>query len=127
MKGFAARMVRAVLPLAAFAFTCASAAAQGAFRRRDHEACGREPGFGNAVLLGDDGDRPGQSDARQGDEGRRRRREESFVEFTNPEDKGVRYLKTDKNLWMYFPVEQETVKISGHLLKEGMMGSRRFL
>jgi len=47
----------------------------------------------------------------------------SFVEFTNPEDKGVRYLKVDKNLWMYFPAEQETVKISGHLLKEGMMGS----
>lgn len=47
----------------------------------------------------------------------------SFVEFTNPEDRGVRYLKVDKNLWMYFPAEQETIKISGHLLKEGMMGS----
>jgi len=47
----------------------------------------------------------------------------SFVEFTNPEDLGVRYLKVDKNLWMYFPSEQETIKISGHLLKEGMMGS----
>ncbi|MFA6508708.1 MAG: outer membrane lipoprotein-sorting protein [Treponemataceae bacterium] len=47
----------------------------------------------------------------------------SFVEFTNPEDSGVRYLKVDKNLWMYFPAEQETIKISGHLLKEGMMGS----
>jgi len=47
----------------------------------------------------------------------------AFVEFTNPEDKGTRYLKTDKDLWMYFPSEQETVKISGHLLKEGMMGS----
>jgi outer membrane lipoprotein-sorting protein len=47
----------------------------------------------------------------------------AFVEFTNPEDKGVRYLKLDKNLWIYFPREQDTVKISGHLLKEGMMGS----
>ncbi len=47
----------------------------------------------------------------------------SFVEFTNPEDSGTRYLKVDKNLWMYFPTEQETIKISGHLLKEGMMGS----
>ena len=47
----------------------------------------------------------------------------SFVEFSNPEDRGVRYLKVDKDLWMYFPSEQETVKISGHLLKEGMMGS----
>lgn len=47
----------------------------------------------------------------------------AFVEFTNPEDRGIRYLKIDKDLWMYFPDEQETVKISGHLLKEGMMGS----
>jgi len=46
-----------------------------------------------------------------------------FAEFTNPEDKGTRYLKLDKNLWIYFPEEQDTVKISGHLLKEGMMGS----
>ncbi len=49
--------------------------------------------------------------------------EKSFVEFSNPEDRGVRYLKVDKDLWMYFPSEQEMVKISGHLLKEGMMGS----
>jgi len=47
----------------------------------------------------------------------------SFVEFSNPEDRGVRYLKVDKDLWMYFPSEQETVRISGHMLKEGMMGS----
>ncbi|MDX9957551.1 MAG: outer membrane lipoprotein-sorting protein [Clostridia bacterium] len=49
--------------------------------------------------------------------------DKSFVEFTNPEDRGVRYLKVEKNLWMYFPSEQETIRISGHLLKEGMMGS----
>ncbi len=47
----------------------------------------------------------------------------AFVEFTNPEDRGTRMLKLDKNLWMYFPKEQDTVKISGHLLREGMMGS----
>ena len=47
----------------------------------------------------------------------------AFVEFTNPEDRGTRYLKRDKNLWIYFPKEQDTVKLSGHLLKEGMMGS----
>jgi outer membrane lipoprotein-sorting protein len=49
--------------------------------------------------------------------------DKAFVEFTNPEDRGTRYLKLDKNLWIYFPKEQDTVKISGHLLKEGMMGS----
>jgi outer membrane lipoprotein-sorting protein len=47
----------------------------------------------------------------------------AFVEFTNPEDRGTRYLKRDKNMWIYFPKEQDMVKLSGHLLKEGMMGS----
>ncbi len=47
----------------------------------------------------------------------------ALVEFTNPEDKGTKFLKIDKNLWIYFPSEQDTVKISGHMLKEGMMGS----
>jgi outer membrane lipoprotein-sorting protein len=49
--------------------------------------------------------------------------DKAFIEFENPEDKGVRMLKLGKNLWMYFPKERDTVKISGHLLKEGMMGS----
>jgi len=47
----------------------------------------------------------------------------AFIEFTNPEDKGVRMLKLEKNLWMYFPSERDTVKISGALLRQGMMGS----
>jgi outer membrane lipoprotein-sorting protein len=47
----------------------------------------------------------------------------ALAEFTNPEDKGTKFLKIDKNLWIYFPSEQDTVKISGHMLKEGMMGS----
>ncbi len=49
--------------------------------------------------------------------------DKAFVEFTNPEDRGTRYLKLAKDMWIYFPSEQDTVKISGHLLKEGMMGS----
>lgn len=49
--------------------------------------------------------------------------DKALVEFTNPEDRGVRYLKIGKDLWMYFPKEEDTVKISGHLLKEGLMGS----
>ena len=47
----------------------------------------------------------------------------AIAEFTNPEDKGTKFLKIDKNLWIYFPSEQDTVKISGHMLKEGIMGS----
>jgi outer membrane lipoprotein-sorting protein len=49
--------------------------------------------------------------------------DKAFSEFTNPEDRGTRFLKLGKDLWIYFPKEQDTVKISGHLLKEGMMGS----
>lgn len=47
----------------------------------------------------------------------------SLVEFLNPEDKGTRYLMMGENLWIYFPEEDDVVKISGHMLKEGMMGS----
>jgi outer membrane lipoprotein-sorting protein len=49
--------------------------------------------------------------------------EKALVEFTNAEDVGTRYLKINKELWIYFPSEQDVVKISGHMLKEGMMGS----
>jgi outer membrane lipoprotein-sorting protein len=47
----------------------------------------------------------------------------SLVTFTNPEDNGTKYLMLGDNLWIYFPEENDVVKISGHMLKEGMMGS----
>lgn len=47
----------------------------------------------------------------------------AFIEFTNPQDKGVRMLKLGETLLMYFPKERDTVKISGSLLSQGMMGS----
>ena len=50
-------------------------------------------------------------------------KKKAIVEFTNPEDEGTKYLLLDNNLWIYFPLENDIVKISGHLLKEGMMGS----
>ena len=49
--------------------------------------------------------------------------QKAIAEFTNPQDKGTKYLKIEKELWIYFPSEQDVVKISGHMLKEGMMGS----
>jgi outer membrane lipoprotein-sorting protein len=49
--------------------------------------------------------------------------DKAFIEFTNPEDRGVRMLKLNKNIWMYFPSERDTVKISGALLRQGLMGS----
>jgi outer membrane lipoprotein-sorting protein len=47
----------------------------------------------------------------------------SFIEFTNPEDRGTRYLKRDGRLFVYSPDTEEVMLISGHMLKESMMGS----
>ncbi|MBN1983394.1 MAG: outer membrane lipoprotein-sorting protein [Chitinivibrionales bacterium] len=52
-----------------------------------------------------------------------RQSRKAVVEFTNKEDMGTKYLMIEKNLWIYFPEEEEVLKISGHMLKEGMMGS----
>lgn len=49
--------------------------------------------------------------------------EKAFIEFNNPEDKGTKYLKLSGELWMRFPDAENTVKISGHMLRESMMGS----
>lgn len=49
--------------------------------------------------------------------------EKSFLEFDNPEDRGVKYLKLKQELWIYFPEADDILKISGHMLKRGMMGS----
>ncbi|MBD3320752.1 MAG: outer membrane lipoprotein-sorting protein [Chitinivibrionales bacterium] len=50
-------------------------------------------------------------------------KDRAVVEFINPEDDGTKYLMIGDNLWIYFPGEEDVVKISGHMLKEGMMGS----
>jgi outer membrane lipoprotein-sorting protein len=47
----------------------------------------------------------------------------SFVEFTNPEDAGTKMLKKDGKLFLYSPDSEEIIPITGHLLKESMMGS----
>lgn len=47
----------------------------------------------------------------------------SFMEFTNPEDLGVKYLKIGNEMWIYFPDADDTLKLSGHMLRQGMMGS----
>lgn len=49
--------------------------------------------------------------------------DKSFIEFTNPEDKGTKYLKLSNELWIYFPDAEDIIKISGHMLRESMMGS----
>jgi outer membrane lipoprotein-sorting protein len=48
---------------------------------------------------------------------------DSFMEFTNPEDRGTKYLKKGARLYVYSPDTEEVMLISGHMLKESMMGS----
>ncbi|MFW6301685.1 MAG: outer membrane lipoprotein-sorting protein [Bacillota bacterium] len=48
---------------------------------------------------------------------------EALTEFTNPRDRGTKYLKQGDELWMYFPDAEDLVRISGHMLRQGMMGS----
>lgn len=48
---------------------------------------------------------------------------DSYVEFLNPEDQGTKYLKKEGRLYVYSPDTESVMLISGHLLKESMMGS----
>jgi len=48
---------------------------------------------------------------------------DSFIEFTNPEDKGTKYLRRGGKLYVYSPDNEGVMLISGHMLKESMMGS----
>jgi len=47
----------------------------------------------------------------------------ALIEFTNPGDRGTKFLKRENDLWMFFPDAEEIIKISGHMLNQGMMGS----
>jgi outer membrane lipoprotein-sorting protein len=47
----------------------------------------------------------------------------SFIEFTNPEDRDTRYLRRDGRLMVYSPDNEGVMLISGHMLRESMMGS----
>lgn len=46
------------------------------------------------------------------------------VEYLEPaRDKGTKMLKDHGDLWMYMPSVEKTQKISGHMLRQNMMGS----
>ncbi len=50
--------------------------------------------------------------------------DEAAVEYLSPaRDKGTRMLKQQDNLWLFIPRAERVQKISGHLLRQGMMGS----
>ncbi|MFP4016623.1 MAG: outer membrane lipoprotein-sorting protein [Halanaerobiales bacterium] len=47
----------------------------------------------------------------------------ALTEFTNPADRGTKFLKRGDNLYMFFPDAEDIVQVSGHMLNENMMGS----
>ena len=50
--------------------------------------------------------------------------EDAAIEYLAPaRDKGTRMLKLGDELWIYLPNVDRVQKISGHMLREGMMGS----
>lgn len=50
--------------------------------------------------------------------------EKSFTEYLAPaREKGIKMLKLDDRLWMYSPSTDRTIQISGHMLRQSVMGS----
>ena len=50
--------------------------------------------------------------------------EKSFIEFLSPaRDKGTKILKLGKVLKVYFPSAERIMRISGHMMRQSMMGS----
>ena len=51
-------------------------------------------------------------------------RTHSAMEYQKPKrEKGTRMLKVDGQMWLYFPRAERVQKISGHMMRQGMMGS----
>jgi outer membrane lipoprotein-sorting protein len=50
--------------------------------------------------------------------------DEASIEFTAPaREKGTKTYRKGDEMWMYMPAVERTQKISGHMLRQGMMGS----
>ena len=48
----------------------------------------------------------------------------SFTEYTAPaREKGTKMLKLEDQLWIYSPSTDRTIRISGHMLRQSVMGS----
>lgn len=48
----------------------------------------------------------------------------SFTEYLSPaREKGTKMLKLDKQLWLYSPSTDRIIQISGHMLRQSVMGS----
>lgn len=50
--------------------------------------------------------------------------EKSFTEYLSPDrEKGTKMLKLENNLWIYSPESDRTIQLSGHMLRQSVMGS----
>ncbi len=50
--------------------------------------------------------------------------EKSFTEYLSPErEKGTKMLKLEDKLWIYSPSSDRTIQLSGHMLRQSVMGS----
>ncbi|TRX70416.1 outer membrane lipoprotein-sorting protein [Carboxylicivirga sp. M1479] len=50
--------------------------------------------------------------------------EKSFTEYLSPpREKGTKMLKLEDRLWTYYPANDRIVQISGHMLRQSVMGS----
>lgn len=48
----------------------------------------------------------------------------SFTEYLSPAaEKGTKMLKLEKQLWIYSPSTDRTIQLSGHMLRQSVMGS----
>ncbi len=48
----------------------------------------------------------------------------TFTEYLSPaREKGTKMLKLDNQLWLYSPSTDRTIQISGHMLRQSVMGS----
>lgn len=51
-------------------------------------------------------------------------KDKSFSEYLSPpREQGTKMLKLDNQLWIYDPVSDRTIQISGNMLKQSVMGS----
>ena len=50
--------------------------------------------------------------------------EKSFTEYlAPPREAGIKMLKLEDQLWTYYPSTDRTIRISGHMLRQSVMGS----
>jgi outer membrane lipoprotein-sorting protein len=51
-------------------------------------------------------------------------KDKSFTEYISPErEKGTKMLKLEDRLWIYSPSTDRTIQLSGHMLRQSVMGS----